>query len=32
MKDSTKKLLQNYFKPHNEEFYNLIGRKLDWDN
>ena len=23
--------LRDYYRPHNEEFYQLVGRKFDWD-
>jgi hypothetical protein len=31
MHESTRKLLVDYFRPHNQELYNLIGKELDWD-
>ena len=31
MQESTRKLLVDYFRPHNQELYKLIGKELDWD-
>ena len=31
MVPSTRKYLIEYFKPHNEQLYNLLGKKFDWD-
>ena len=30
MNDHTRELLSKYFKPHNEKFFELIGRRYDW--
>ena len=31
MNEKTRDFLIDYYKPHNEKLYNLIGRKFDWD-
>tara|TARA_B000000460_G_scaffold142863_1_gene100817 strand:+ start:498 stop:1418 length:921 start_codon:yes stop_codon:yes gene_type:complete len=31
MKDSTREILINFFKPYNEELFGMIGSKFDWD-
>ena len=31
MKNETKKRLQEFFKPHNEKLFSLIGRRFDWN-
>ena len=31
MEESTRKLLVEYFKPHNEKLYKLLQRSFDWD-
>ena len=31
MKESTRDMLIDYFKPHNEKLYSLINKKFDWD-
>ncbi len=31
MKDETRRLLIEYYKPYNEKLYKLIGRRFDWD-
>ena len=31
MKQSTRKDLVEYFRPHNQELYRLLGREFDWD-
>lgn len=31
MKEKTRDLLIDYFKPHNEKLYSMIGKKFDWD-
>jgi len=31
MNDETRTKLIEYFKPHNEEFFKMIGKKFDWD-
>lgn len=31
MKSETRNLLIEYFKPHNEKLYKLIGKNFDWD-
>ena len=31
MSEKTRDFLIDYYKPHNEKLYNLIGRKFDWD-
>ena len=31
MKDSTREILINFFKPHNEKLYSLINQHFDWD-
>jgi hypothetical protein len=30
MKPETRKKLEDYFKPHNEKFFKLIGKNFDW--
>ena len=32
MENSTRRLLKDFFKPYNEEFYKLIGRTFPWDD
>ena len=33
MKDETRKLLIEFYKPHNEKLYKILGRKIDiWEN
>ena len=32
MTNSTRKLLKDFFRPYNEEFYKLIGRTFPWDD
>lgn len=32
MKKETRDLLIEFYKPHNEELYELVNRKFDWDN
>ena len=32
LQESTKEFLIDYFKPHNEELYEILGRKLPWEN
>ena len=32
MANSTRKLLKDFIKPYNEEFYKLIGRTFPWDD
>jgi len=32
MNDNTKKFLKNFFKPHNEKLYHLLGRNFHWDD
>ena len=31
MKPETRKFLIDYFKPHNQQLYNMLNRKFDWD-
>lgn len=31
MKIETRNMLIEYFRPHNEKLYKLIGQKFDWD-
>ena len=31
MKDETRKLLIEFYKPHNEKLYGLINQHFDWD-
>jgi len=31
MKDETRKLLIEFYKPHNEKLYSLINQHFDWD-
>ena len=31
MQESVRKLLVDYFRSYNQEFYKLIGKELDWD-
>jgi hypothetical protein len=31
MNEKTRDFLIDYYKPHNEKLYNLIGQKFDWD-
>lgn len=31
MKDSTREYLRQYFKPHNEKLYQLLGEDFNWD-
>ena len=31
MNEKTRDFLIDYYKPHNEKLYNLIGEKFDWD-
>lgn len=31
MKSETRKFLIDYFKPHNQQLYNMLNRKFDWD-
>jgi len=31
MKDETRRLLIEYYKPYNEKLYKLIGKSFDWD-
>lgn len=31
MSVSTRKLLREYFKPHNERLYKIIGKRFNWD-
>lgn len=30
IRDDIRKLLQDYYRPHNEEFYKLVGRDFHW--
>ncbi len=32
MKDSTREVLNNFFKPYNEKLFKLLGKTFDWDN
>ena len=32
MQNSTRKALKDFFKPHNQRFYELIGRSFPWDS
>ena len=31
MKDETRKLLIEFYKPHNEKLYSLVNQHFDWD-
>ena len=31
MNPDTRKMLVDYFRPHNEKLYSLLGRRFDWD-
>jgi len=31
MKNETRKLLVDYFKPHNKELFEFLGKKFEWD-
>ena len=31
MKDETRKLLTEFYKPHNEKLYSLVNQHFDWD-
>ena len=31
MNQDTRKMLVDYFRPHNEKLYSLLGRRFDWD-
>jgi len=31
MKESTKEMLIDYFKPHNQKLYKILGRDLNWE-
>ena len=31
MKEATREKLLDYFRPHNERLYSVIGRRFDWD-
>ena len=31
IKDTTREKLKKFFQPHNEELYQLINKKFDWD-
>ena len=31
MREETRKMLVNYFRPYNEKLYSLIGKRFDWD-
>ena len=32
MNETTKQRLSDFYKPHNERLFELIGKKLEWDN
>ena len=32
MMEKTRKILVDYFKPHNQQLYDLLGIKFDWDH
>ena len=32
MKDTTREILINFFRPHNEELFNMIGKRFKWDD
>ena len=32
MSNNTRRLIKDFFKPYNEEFYELIGRRFPWDD
>ena len=32
MNEQTKKLLTDFYEPHNQRLFELIGKKLEWDN
>ena len=31
MKSETRKRLQEFFKPHNEKLFSLIGKRFNWN-
>lgn len=31
MKDETRQYLSNYYQPHNDALYKILGKKFDWD-
>jgi hypothetical protein len=31
MKDSTREILINFFKPYNEKLFGILGRRFNWD-
>ncbi|GFN92998.1 heparan sulfate glucosamine 3-o-sulfotransferase 3b1 [Plakobranchus ocellatus] len=31
MKPSTRRLMYEFYRPHNEEFFRVIGRRFDWE-
>ena len=31
MKDSTREILINFFKPHNEKLFGMLGRRFNWN-
>jgi len=32
MNDKTRQILLDYFRPHNEKFFQLIGKKFEWES
>ena len=32
MSEETRKLLCDFYKPHNEKFFQIIDKKFDWGN
>ena len=32
MKSKTRKLLQDFFRPHNEKLFEMIGKRFDWND
>jgi len=32
MKPETRKFLQDFFRPHNEKLFEMIGKRFDWNN
>ena len=32
MKPETRKFLQDFFRPHNEKLFKMIGKRFDWND
>ena len=32
MKSETRKFLEDFFRPHNEKLFKLIGKRFDWND